>query len=399
MDRSRALTLVGLAALTALGAALRLGIAGQSLFADELSTFWIVSTNDLGGVVSTVHTDAEITPAALLRGRVAGRPRRRDPRAAARPVARGRYRHHSADLPGRAPDRRPAGGSSGGGAHHAVAVHDLLLGRGARLRRDAGASAALDRRAAGRRGHAADALVGGLRGLRLRRRLHALHERVRACRPAAVAAVGASRGPPAGVAGQRGRGRGLPPVALGPAVRLRFADHRHRRLVQHRLPAQHPHQPRPLGSRAPAGAPQHLARDPAGVPGTRTSRAGCGRRAAGPRPGRPDPAPPAPAGPRGPAAGPGDRAGAGRARRGGPAEHGGPEPVRGALPRGLVAGVRAVARGAAGRSAAALAPRGGGPGSRRLRDRRRPAAATRRPAPRVSARRWDTSPAAPRPAT
>ena len=44
------------------GAALRLGVIGQSLFADELSTYWIVSTHSIGGVVSTVHSDAEITP-------------------------------------------------------------------------------------------------------------------------------------------------------------------------------------------------------------------------------------------------------------------------------------------------------------------------------------------------
>lgn len=49
-------------ALTGLGMALRLAVAGQSLFADELSTYWIVSTNGLSGVVSTVHTDAEISP-------------------------------------------------------------------------------------------------------------------------------------------------------------------------------------------------------------------------------------------------------------------------------------------------------------------------------------------------
>jgi 4-amino-4-deoxy-L-arabinose transferase-like glycosyltransferase len=48
--------------LTALGAALRLTVGDQSLFADELASYWIVSTNGLGGVVSTVHSDAEITP-------------------------------------------------------------------------------------------------------------------------------------------------------------------------------------------------------------------------------------------------------------------------------------------------------------------------------------------------
>jgi hypothetical protein len=50
------------ACLTAIGVALRLVVARQSLFGDEISTHWIVSTNDLWGVVSTVHTDAEITP-------------------------------------------------------------------------------------------------------------------------------------------------------------------------------------------------------------------------------------------------------------------------------------------------------------------------------------------------
>jgi len=51
-----------IAGLTLLGLVLRLAVLGQSLFADELSTWWIVSSNGLGGVVSTVHTDAEITP-------------------------------------------------------------------------------------------------------------------------------------------------------------------------------------------------------------------------------------------------------------------------------------------------------------------------------------------------
>jgi hypothetical protein len=48
--------------LTAIGALLRLAVAGQSLFGDELSTYWIVSTHDLGGVVAVVHDEIEITP-------------------------------------------------------------------------------------------------------------------------------------------------------------------------------------------------------------------------------------------------------------------------------------------------------------------------------------------------
>ena len=50
------------AAITVVGAAVRLVILHDSLFADELSTYWIVSEHSLGGVISTVHTDAEITP-------------------------------------------------------------------------------------------------------------------------------------------------------------------------------------------------------------------------------------------------------------------------------------------------------------------------------------------------
>jgi 4-amino-4-deoxy-L-arabinose transferase-like glycosyltransferase len=48
--------------LTVVGLALRLAVASQDLFADELSTYWIVSTHGLGGVISTVNSDAEITP-------------------------------------------------------------------------------------------------------------------------------------------------------------------------------------------------------------------------------------------------------------------------------------------------------------------------------------------------
>ena len=59
---SRALPAVVVVALAGLGLALRLAVADQSVFGDELSTYWIVSTNGLGGVVSTVHSDAEITP-------------------------------------------------------------------------------------------------------------------------------------------------------------------------------------------------------------------------------------------------------------------------------------------------------------------------------------------------
>ncbi|HEY1358014.1 MAG TPA: glycosyltransferase family 39 protein [Thermoleophilaceae bacterium] len=61
MSRPRTELLV-LGLLTVLGLALRLPLQGQSLFADEISTWWIATTHGLGGAVSTVHSDAEITP-------------------------------------------------------------------------------------------------------------------------------------------------------------------------------------------------------------------------------------------------------------------------------------------------------------------------------------------------
>src|SRR5215211_5264764 len=51
-----------LVVLTGIGGLLRLAVADQSLFGDELSTYWIVATHDLGGVVSVVREEIEITP-------------------------------------------------------------------------------------------------------------------------------------------------------------------------------------------------------------------------------------------------------------------------------------------------------------------------------------------------
>jgi 4-amino-4-deoxy-L-arabinose transferase-like glycosyltransferase len=58
----RAPALLIVALITGLGAALRLVVGGQSMFADELSTYWIVAGRSLGDVLSVVRTDAEITP-------------------------------------------------------------------------------------------------------------------------------------------------------------------------------------------------------------------------------------------------------------------------------------------------------------------------------------------------
>ena len=55
-------SVIVVALLTVVGAALRLATAGQSLFGDELSTYFIVSTHGLGGTIATVQNDFEITP-------------------------------------------------------------------------------------------------------------------------------------------------------------------------------------------------------------------------------------------------------------------------------------------------------------------------------------------------
>ena len=50
------------AVLALVGVAIRVSYADQTLFADELSTYWIITTNGLAGAISTVHSNAEITP-------------------------------------------------------------------------------------------------------------------------------------------------------------------------------------------------------------------------------------------------------------------------------------------------------------------------------------------------
>lgn len=59
---SRAWSALLVAALTVLGLVIRLRVVGQSLFADELSSYWVVAGRGLGDVISTVHSNAEITP-------------------------------------------------------------------------------------------------------------------------------------------------------------------------------------------------------------------------------------------------------------------------------------------------------------------------------------------------
>lgn len=54
--------LAAVALLTIIGAVLRFEVAQEPLFADELSSYWIVTDHGFGGVFSTVHSNAEITP-------------------------------------------------------------------------------------------------------------------------------------------------------------------------------------------------------------------------------------------------------------------------------------------------------------------------------------------------
>ncbi len=52
--------IVGL--LTLIGVALRLAVANQPLFADELSTYWLITDHGFLDLFSAVHSNAEITP-------------------------------------------------------------------------------------------------------------------------------------------------------------------------------------------------------------------------------------------------------------------------------------------------------------------------------------------------
>lgn len=58
----RRTAILAVAALTLLGLLLRLLVARQSVSADELATDWVVSAHGFGGVISVVHSNAEITP-------------------------------------------------------------------------------------------------------------------------------------------------------------------------------------------------------------------------------------------------------------------------------------------------------------------------------------------------
>ena len=53
---------LALAGLVLVGTVLRIRVAGQELFADELATYWVATGHSVTGVVETVASTAEITP-------------------------------------------------------------------------------------------------------------------------------------------------------------------------------------------------------------------------------------------------------------------------------------------------------------------------------------------------
>ena len=90
--RAAAVAVLALVALTVVGAVLRVIVAHQSLFADELSTYWISATHGLGGVLSLLYgagriQHAEITPPLSFLRLVADHQARAHARAAAAAVA------------------------------------------------------------------------------------------------------------------------------------------------------------------------------------------------------------------------------------------------------------------------------------------------------------------------
>jgi len=66
LARGKGVTMLLVGLLTAVGALIRVRVAHQSLFADELSTYWIVTGRELGSVISTVFSHAEISPPAFF---------------------------------------------------------------------------------------------------------------------------------------------------------------------------------------------------------------------------------------------------------------------------------------------------------------------------------------------
>ena len=210
---------VPLAVLVVVGGLLRWVVAGQDLFADELATYWVVSTRGLSGVVETVSTTAEISPPfgfvlSWFTTRIG-----LEPGAGAAPGVGRRDRFDPARLRGRSPHRGPRRGVGGRDPDDAEPVHDLLLGRGAGIWRADGPAPAVDADPADRGRGWSGPLVGGLRGVRVPGGLHALHGGVRAGGSAWLGVLGASAGAAAAAAVDGAGGAGVRPLAAEPQGR------------------------------------------------------------------------------------------------------------------------------------------------------------------------------------
>ena len=183
-------------ALVVVGGILRLVVARQDLFGDELATYWVVSTRGFSG--GRRHRlddgrDHAAVRASCCRGSPPGRASARSWSACPRWSPGSRRSRSSTRWASRTVGRGAA--LLGRRAHDAEPVHDLLLGRGAGLRRAHGAAAPVDARPAARRRPRPAPVVGALRRVRLPGGLHALHGRVRAGGPAWVGVRGCTRGP------------------------------------------------------------------------------------------------------------------------------------------------------------------------------------------------------------
>ena len=218
---------LAVAALTALGLALRLARYQQSVFGDEMSTLYIVEGRSLSEVMSYVSGDAEISPPlffilAWLTTKLGSAPELvRLPSLIA-----GTMSIPLVYLVGARAVSRPAGLIAAGvmaltpfmifysadGRGYAVTIALLLASTLAML------EGARSERGRWWVAYGAFSVAGDV---------HALHRRVSTGGPVPLAALGAPASAPAGVDRERRGSRPLPALAPGPRRRLRFADDRH----------------------------------------------------------------------------------------------------------------------------------------------------------------------------
>ncbi len=105
--------LAALVVLSVAGVVLRIIVAHQSLFADELSTYWISATHGLGGVLKLLYSvgpikHAEITPPLYFVLAWATSQLGHSPELLRLPSPDRGHRHHPGRLPARAAHGRPA---------------------------------------------------------------------------------------------------------------------------------------------------------------------------------------------------------------------------------------------------------------------------------------------------